>query len=80
MDVDKYSGKYITASPPQAGIADRPANFGYKRRVLAGPGGAIPFPTPIPALTPDFDPHAFIDDRPANFGIETKNKVIRFRD
>jgi hypothetical protein len=77
VDSDKYSGNYITAfSPPQAGIVDRPAGFGYKRRVLAGPGGPIAFPTPAP----DFDVHALISDRPVNFGIGTRNKVIKYRD
>jgi len=77
VDPDKYSGIYITAfNPPQAGIVDRPAGFGYKRRVLAGPGGPIAFPTPMP----DFNVHALISDRPANFGIGTRNRVIKYRD
>jgi hypothetical protein len=72
-DPDKYSGKYIVAGNPQAEITDRPSGFGYKRRVLADPTGAIAFPTPAP----HFDVHALISDRPANFGVEARNTIYR---
>jgi hypothetical protein len=74
VDPNIYSGKYIVGfSPPQAGIVDRPAGFGYKRRVLADPTGPIASPTPAP----DFDVHALISDRPANFGVVARDRVYR---
>lgn len=74
IDPNIYSGKYIVGySPPQAGIVDRPAGFGYKRRVLADKYSPIAFPTPAP----DFDVHALISDRPANFGVVARDRVYR---
>jgi hypothetical protein len=69
-DSNYYSGKYIVGSPPQNLITDRPAGFGYKRRVLAE---SIPIPTPAP----DFDVHALLSDRPANFGVVARDRVYR---
>jgi hypothetical protein len=69
-DSNYYSGKYITSGNPQDQLTDRPAGFGYKRRVLAG---SIPIPTPAP----DFDVHALLSDRPANFGAVARDRVYR---